>query len=301
MAPPFQWSFEPSVVIGVAVLSVAYGWLWRRARQPGTPHPPGYGRLALFVASMLCVGLALISPVDSMSDHVMFMHMVQHVLLLDVIPVLMILSLSKTLMRPVTRRIVTLEQRTGFLSTPTFAVFAYIVAVCGWHVPAMYDLATAHSGVHALEHICFSVAGMLFWWHLLSPIRGRKRMTGMEVAYYVGFAKIFIGALGILLTFETRCIYPWYLHQPHYWGVAPRVDQNMAGAIMALEQSIVMGIALAYALLKAFVDSDRQARHQDGLGLPPGPTQRQENRDAMKAYRAALAAARERDRAEQPH
>ncbi|MGH2843020.1 MAG: cytochrome c oxidase assembly protein [Solirubrobacteraceae bacterium] len=287
MPPPVQWSFEPTVFAGVALLSVAYGWLWRRARAPRVPHPPGYGQLALFAASMACVVLALVSPLDSISDNVMAVHMVQHMLLLDVIPVLLILSLSKTLLRPVTRRIIMLEQRTGLLATPAFAVFAYVVVVCSWHVPALYDLAIAHSGVHALEHLCFSAVGLLFWWHLISPVRGRKRLSGLQVIFYIGTAKLFIGTLGILLTFEPRCIYPWYIAQPHYWGLSPRADQNLAGAVMALEQSIVTGIALAYLVIKALGDSERDAQREEQYG------------GAMASYRTALAATRKRQQTEQ--
>ena len=68
------------------------------------PHPPGYGRLALFAASMLCVLVALVSPIDALSRDLMFVHMVQHVLLLDMMPILLILSLTKGLLRPATRR-----------------------------------------------------------------------------------------------------------------------------------------------------------------------------------------------------
>lgn len=301
VSPPLEWSIEPSVVVGVVVLCACYGWLWRRARRPGTPHRPGYGRLALFAASMVAVVLALLSPLDSISDHVFFMHMAQHLLLLDVIPVLMILSLTKTLMRPVTRRLMQVEQAAGLFATPAFAVFAYVVVIYAWHVPAMYDLAVEHSGIHACEHLCFGVVGTLFWWHLLSPIPGRRHLEGMQVGFYVGTAKVFIGALGIGLTFLTTCIYPWYLHQPHYWGITPRVGQNLGGAVMALEQSVVMGIAFAYVLIKALGDSERKARRQEGLASRPPLTQREANRNAMAAYRTALAAARERQQTERSH
>ena len=54
---------------------------------------------------MLCVLVALVSPIDALSTDVMFVHMIQHVLLLDVVPILFILSLTKGLLRPVTRRL----------------------------------------------------------------------------------------------------------------------------------------------------------------------------------------------------
>ena len=63
-----------------------------------------------------------VSPIDALADDVMFVHMVQHVLLLDVVPILLILSLTKGLLRPVTRRVTTIEERAGFIAHPAFAV-----------------------------------------------------------------------------------------------------------------------------------------------------------------------------------
>ena len=41
-------ALSPASVVGVLALAVLYVAGWRRARAPGEPHPPGYGRLALF-------------------------------------------------------------------------------------------------------------------------------------------------------------------------------------------------------------------------------------------------------------
>ncbi|HTW11322.1 MAG TPA: cytochrome c oxidase assembly protein [Solirubrobacteraceae bacterium] len=284
MAPPLIWTFEPSVLVGVSALTVAYVWAWRRARRPGMPHPPGLGRLTLFALSMLCILVALVSPVDTLSTDVLFAHMVQHLLLLDLMPILLILSLTKGLMRPVTRRIIIIEQRARVLSHPVFAVCMYVGMMALWHVPAMYDLAVAHPPVHVLEHLCFSVAGTLYWWHLLSPIQGRQRLTGMQAAVYMAVTKFFVGMLGIFLIFAPHCIYPWYQDHPQYWGLTARDDQSLAGVLMALEQSLIMGIALTYLVFKALTDKD--ARENRGESYDA----------AMATYRTALAAAREQQR-----
>src|SRR2546430_6857450 len=105
VAPQITWTFEPARLAGVAVLCILYIWAWRRARSPGEPHPPKVGRLLLFMAGLLTVLIALVSPIDSLGDQLMMMHMVQHILLLDVAPILLILGLTKGVLRPVTRRI----------------------------------------------------------------------------------------------------------------------------------------------------------------------------------------------------
>jgi len=277
VSPPLTWTFSPSVIVGVGATCVAYMWAWRRARRPGMPHPPGYGRLALFGASILCVLAALVSPIDALATDVMFVHMIQHVLLLDVVPILLILSLTKGLLRPITRRLTIIEDRAGFLAHPAFAALLYIGIMALWHVPRMYDLALAHGDIHVLEHVCFLTAGTLYWWHLLSPIRARMALTGMGAIVYMAVTKFFVGVLGIILAFSTHSLYPWYQDHPHYWGMSARVDQNVAGVLMALEQSLIMGTALVYIVYRMLNDSEKEAQRQERYD------------DAWASYREQLA------------
>jgi putative membrane protein len=277
VSPPLIWTFSPSVIVGVGAACVAYMWAWRRARLPGMPHPPSYGRLALFCASMLCILAALVSPIDALATDVMFVHMIQHVLLLDVVPILLILSLTKGLLRPVTRRLTIVEDRAGFLAHPAFAAFLYIGMMGLWHVPRLYDLALAHGDIHVLEHVCFLTAGTLYWWQLLSPIRARMALTGMGAIVYMAVTKFFVGVLGIVLAFSTHSLYPWYQDHPHYWGMSARVDQNVAGVLMALEQSLIMGTALVYIVYRMLNDSEKDAQRQERYD------------DAWASYRKQLA------------
>ena len=208
--------------------------------------------------------LALLSPIDSLGDQdLLVMHMVQHLILLDLVPITMILSLNKVLLRPVTRRVQTLERRAGVLGTPVFAVLVYIAAMYVWHIPGAYDLALHHEWIHACEHLSFSFAGTLYWWHVLSPIRARRRLTGLGPLAYMSGAKIAIGGLGVALAFLPRVIYPFYAHLPHYWGLTPLEDQSMAGLVMALEQSLVMGVALVYLVYRMLDEAEaEQARRE---------------------------------------
>jgi cytochrome c oxidase assembly factor CtaG len=263
VAPDVSWSFEPAAVLGVAALAGLYGAAWRRARRRRVPHRPGYGRMALFAAGLAGVLAALISPVDSIGDQLMVMHMVQHILLLDVAPILLILGLTRSLLRPVTRRLTAIERGAGFLGHPAFAVLAYGGLMWLWHVPALYDLALRHTAIHALEHLCFAAAGSLYWWHVVAPIRSRRRLRGMAPVAYMAGTKLLVGALGILLAFAPSAIYPFYAHHPDYWGLTPREDQNLAGLVMALEQSIVMGIALAVLFVQMLAESEREAQRAE--------------------------------------
>lgn len=263
MAPTIAWSFEPAVLLVVLALALVYLTRWRRARSRDEPHPPSLGRMVLFAGGLLTILVALVSPVDALGDQLMLMHMLQHILLLDVAPILLILGLTKVLLRPATRRIHAIERRAGYLAHPAAAVIAYAGFMWLWHLPALYDAALRNAGVHALEHICFALAGGLYWWHLLSPIRGRMRLGGMGPVLYMVATKLLVGVLGIALAFAPTDIYPFYAHHPHYWGLTPVEDQNMAGLLMALEQSVVMGIALVYLFVRMLGESEREEQRAE--------------------------------------
>jgi cytochrome c oxidase assembly factor CtaG len=219
--------------------------------------------MAIFAAGLLVIVAALVSPIDGLGDQLLVMHMVQHILLLDVVPILLILGLNKVLLRPVTRKLHGIERRAGYLAHPAFAVILYAGFMWGWHIPALYDAALRDSGVHALEHVCFAVAGTLYWWHLLSPIRSRMRLGGLGPVSYMVSTKLLVGILGIVLAFAPASFYPFYEHHPHYWGLSPSEDQSMAGLAMALEQSVVMGIALVVVFVQMLTESEREQQRAE--------------------------------------
>jgi len=51
--------------------------------------------------------------------------------------------------------------------------------------------------------------------------------------------------------------YEFYENQPRYWGLSPSADQAVGGAIMALEQMIVMGAAFAWLFVRMLSESER--------------------------------------------
>ncbi len=262
MSPQTSWTFDWTALVSVLVLVVLYALGWRRARR-SERHPPPLWRGLLFAGGIVTILVALVSPLDSLGDQMMVMHMAQHMLLLDLAPILLILGLTKVLLRPVTRRFRAVERRAGFLAHPAFAVIFYAGVLWLWHVPALYDQAQGNGVIHALEHMTFFLAGSIYWWHVLSPIRNRHRLAGLGPVAYMAGGKLLVGVLGVALAFAPRVLYPFYAHQPSFWGLSPLEDQMMAGLVMALEQSIVMGIALVLLFVQMLNESERTAQRAE--------------------------------------
>jgi len=253
----------------VAVVTVLYVRRWREVRARAW-------RLVSFLAGMALVLVALVSPVDRLAEQLFLMHMVQHLLLLDFAPILVLVGLTRVILRPLTRRLMRLEQAAGPLAHPAAAIAVYVVVMWTWHVPALYDAALEHAGVHVLEHLTFAFAGGLYWWYLLSPIRSRQRLGGMGPVVYMITTKGLVGLLGIGLAFAPDAMYGFYEQLPGYWGLSPQTDQSVGGLIMAVEQSIVMGVALTYLFVRALGESEREQERAERYGEGAREQQRAE-------------------------
>lgn len=270
MQPNLSWTFSPGVLVGAALVVGVYVRRWRAVRYSESPRAAAEApvwRLCCFLASVLIAVVALVSPIDALADQLFFAHMVQHMLLLDLAPILGILGFTKVILRPVTRSVHDLERKAGPFAHPAFAVLFYIAAIWAWHIPAAYDLAVRHPLVHVLEHVTFVLAGSLYWWHLISPIRARQRLEGMGPIVYMATTKLFVGALGMGLAFAPSALYPYYVHHARVWGISPREDQSIAGLIMAVEQSLVMGIAIVWLFMRALTESEQAQQRRERYEL----------------------------------
>jgi cytochrome c oxidase assembly factor CtaG len=252
-----SWTFAPIVLVALTGYGLVYGLRWRTARREGGARAAGAGRALLWAAGLACLVVALISPLDVLGEQFASFHMIQHLLVADLAPICLTLGLTKWILRPATRRIHWIERKAGPFGHPAFGVIAYVGAMWLWHVPTLYDAALADPVVHTLEHLSFGAAGLLYWWHLLSPIRSRMRLGGLGPIMYMASTKVLVGFLGILLAFSPDLLYSYDWHGAK-WGLDAIDDQHVAGLLMALEQSVVMGVALAVLFFRMLTESEAE-------------------------------------------
>ena len=260
-----SWTIDPGPILMILIIGGLYmpRW-WRVRRADGAAAAPVWRLLSLLIG-LAALALALVSPIDVLAEQSFSFHMAQHMLLLDLVPIFCILGLNKILLRPATRRLQALERALGPLMHPWVAVVLYIVAMWAWHVPAAYDSALENVTVHILEHVVFLSVGFLYWWQQLSPIRSRFRSGAMGPLLYMMSTKIGVGLLGIALTFAPNPLYSYYELREGIFGLSAGVDQQIGGELMALEQTIVMGVALAYLLFRAIDQSEREQERREAL------------------------------------
>jgi putative membrane protein len=264
--PTIHWLPEPAVLAPIALLVYLYVRRFADTRRQTGGRGAGLPQAAAFTGAVLALLIALVSPVDRLGEDYLFSaHMVQHVLLGDVAPLLLLLSLSRRIMRPATRRLVALERRLGPFSNPLTALFLWLFLMYLWHVPALYDAALEHGLVHLLEHASFFAAGVAIWWPLVQPVPMRRRMTGLWPVAYIGAAKFGLAALGLYLTWSGTSIYDYYEHVPRIWDLSPSEDQSVGGAIMMVEQSLTFVVVLVWVFVRMLAQSEADQQRRERL------------------------------------
>jgi cytochrome c oxidase assembly factor CtaG len=258
-----SWTLAPGPIAAVLAAGWLYGRRWRTSHAEGGERAAPAWRAVLFGVGLLFVLIALVSPVDRLGEQLASAHMVQHLLLADLASICLILGLTKHILRPATRRIHTIERKAGPFGHPAFAAVLYVATMWFWHVPDLYDAALESPVVHVIEHMTYSAAGLLYWWHLISPIRSRLRLAGMGPIAYMASTKLLVGFLGVLLAFAPDLLWDGYGAAGERWGMSPLTDQHVAGLIMGIEQSIVMGIALAWLFARMLEESEAEDRRAE--------------------------------------
>ena len=138
----FHW--HPEIALGLEVLLAGYllatGVLRRRFRLG---PPPARDRVAAFLAGTGILAGAVLGPLAEWAEHAaLSAHMVQHLLLMLVVPLLWLLGLPPWLLSPVARAPVL--GRVGWWLTRPLPALAIASAVqVAWHVPVAFDAAPA--------------------------------------------------------------------------------------------------------------------------------------------------------------
>lgn len=231
------WDGPVSVLLGSIWLAALYLFAAWRLRPSDEPPLPGW-RVAAFLGGCLTVVVALYSPLHELSDRYLFTaHMVQHLLLTMIMPVLLLLGTPAWMLRPLLQpRPLRFVARV--LTFPPVAFFLFNAAFAGSHVPAIYDLALRDEGLHALEHTVFMGAAMLAWWPALSPSPLLPPLPPPAAVLYLFLHTFPMLMVGAMITDASFALYPIYAAAPRVWDISAIQDQQMGGLLMWIGGSL---------------------------------------------------------------
>jgi putative membrane protein len=243
------WSWDPLVL--TALLAGSW-WYWTGARTLRRSGIASRWQPAAFSAAVGLTAVALISPLDALSEQLLSAHMTQHVLLTLVVAPLLVLSSPLQTMAwglpPLLRqRVGRWQGRVRRLlrhpALPGVGLALFTVVFTAWHIPALYNAALASDPVHALEHITMLASALALWAPIIRP---RRTPAGAGVLLLF-ISLIASGILAALLVFSPT---PWYAHPTTGdWGLTRLADQQLAGAVMWVLGGTIYVVAGALVLM----------------------------------------------------
>ena len=236
------WDWNP-ILVGiclVALLGYAELTPGRRLR-----------RSACFFTGVALFFLTLASPVNFLAAGYLFSaHMLQHLLLLLVVPPLLLLGLPEWKIKPAgTAACVSQDRGTPlrrllsrFRIHPMVAWLAGLSAMWIWHERSLCDMATTTQTGRVIQIISLVVLGISFWWPVLGPQTDRRLAPLLGIVYLFS-ACVGCTILGILITFAPAgAVCPAFLHPldrlgvlplvQEQWGITPAKDQQIGGLMM---------------------------------------------------------------------
>lgn len=249
-------------------------------------RPVARWRVVSFACGALLMAVVQMPPFDSIADEVLIAHMVQHIVIGDIASLLIVLGLTGPVLQPLLH--MRISRVTRALVNPIVALALWAVDLYAWHLPLFYQLAIEHDVVHALEHACLLWFGVLLWLALLGPLPKPRWFEGWGSLVYVVSVR-FVGAvLANALIWAQTVFYPVYKSTDVVHGISATADQNVAGAVMMIEQIIFTTVLLAWLFLR-FARRDEERQELVDLATEHGVALSDE-----RAARAVVAGAGER-------
>jgi putative membrane protein len=242
------WKWNPILLLLCVLALVAY---FLGFGQRGRPIYLGAALATFF--------FALTSPLSALADGYLFSaHMVQHILLVLIVPALLLLSLPRSFSLP---------RRLTAFTHPLIGWVAGVGAMWFWHAPTLCNAATTSMTVSAIQTTSLLLMGSLFWWQVLAP-RDAERLSPAAGIVYLFTACTACSILGIILTFAPVSICPVYQHPVDRlgmlgtirgsWGLTSDRDQQIGGLLMWVPMCLIYLAAILAQLARWHSDPTPQ-------------------------------------------
>jgi putative membrane protein len=230
-----------------------------------------------FGGGWLVLAVALLSPLDEAAAICFSAHMVQHELLMVLAAPMLVLGrplgtwtwgLPAAWRRALPGLTHAAAMRVAWrgITRPLHAWLLHFAALWLWHVPALFQAALLHPGLHALQHASFLFSALLFWWAVLGD--GVARERGAAVAYLFT-TMLHTSALGALFAVSGRLWYPLYELAGMRYGLSPLEDQQLGGLIMWVPGGMAYVIAGLFLCARWLRQPDRPWPVAAGSGGAP--------------------------------
>lgn len=235
-------------------------------------------RVWCFGTGIAVLLVALVGPLDGLSDDLFAAHMGQHLLMQFIgVPFVLLGAPMVPVLRgiPAPLRRATVVRAARFaplrwalrlLTHPLIAWAAFAGTLLGWHVPAAYDAALRSEPVHVAEHLTFVATATAFWWNVIDPVPLRPNVPYLLRLPYVFAMGVPAFVLGALLTHAEQVWYVAYAGRAVDYGLTPIEDQQVGGLLMWIPTSFVFLAAFMLVLAVTVRGEERRQRQLEQAG-----------------------------------
>jgi putative membrane protein len=273
----YGYSFQPGAWLPVLLAATLY-WLGRRrmAQQPSPAEP----RIGPWRAVSLYVGLAIIlfayeGPIDYLSYHLFWMHMVEHCLFQMVAAPLLLIGAPlypwwralperwRQVLAPrgqaLARRAIT--RTVGhLLQMPAVGLAALALTFWTWHVPYVFDVALHNAFLHGFEFATLLLGGLLYWSQTVDSYPLRRHLMTWPLAGYLVAGTAVMWVVAISLGFSGHAWYAAYYElASRPGGISALTDQEWGAGVAWVPAAIPAEIMLDIAVLQWLRDDERRA------------------------------------------
>ncbi|MFE2445819.1 cytochrome c oxidase assembly protein [Streptomyces sp. NPDC021218] len=304
--PPFtlsrglEFGGDPFFLVGCVLALGLYGWgaarLWRR----GDAWP--VGRLVSFVLGVLTIAVAMCTKLNDYGMVMFSVHMVQHMIISMVSPILLLLGAPVTLTLralPAAGRgrkgprellVALLHSRyMRIISHPAFTIPLFIASLYALYFTSLFDFLMESKAGHIAMMVHFLAVGLVFFWPIMGVDPGPHRP-----GYVMRMLELFAGMpfhafFGIALMMASEPMVGVYDHPPARLGIDALSDQTWAGGIAWAFSEIPSVIVLVALVYQWYKSEQRQARRIDRTADRDGDQE-------LAAYNAYLASLQSRSR-----
>lgn len=272
-----EWTLDPTFLVPL-LIAVFYLKGVRRHRRNGGRSMPWW-RPVLLLTGLAVVALCLLGPLDLLADLSFTFHMVQHDLITLVgVPLMLLGAPFVPTVRGLPARFrqrvfVPCARARGvqavlrFLTRPAVGLIVYVLTYFVWHYPALYDAALASLWVHYLQHFCFVMAAVLFWWHIITPHPFPSRMHHLARVFVLFLSAIANSLLGAMISLSGDVLYG-YAALGGFMGMSALQDQQIGGLLMWVMGGMLRLLAILL-VLAAYARAEQAREPYRAVDLTP--------------------------------
>lgn len=253
------WAVPPVEIALIALLST---WLVVRIRAGEPGRARSRYRLAAWAVVVLVV--AVCSPVGGLAQGgLLAAHMLQHVLIGAVAPLLVLLALPPRLgIRGPDRRFPLRR-----LAHPVPALALWVLSTVVWLLPEVHHQVLMHVSLWIVQQLAFFAFGALLWSPIVERLAPAPRWfgTGAKCGYMYGVFAVGL-ILANILWFSGTAFYASHAAVARAWGLSPLQDQANAGTVMMATHCLLAFGTIAVLFFRRAAADDRE----QGVPEPAG-------------------------------